>query len=102
MSTERGAAIEGPLLKTLVRACRCDLKYCLAYHPTVRRQYRSPISAHASIVGHRQIEPFSAQKQLTIRSLDDRTLPLQVDGDFIGSATEHSFSVAPRALTVLA
>ncbi len=60
------------------------------------------LSARASIVGHRQIEPFREQKQLRIRSLDDRTLPLQVDGDFIGSATEHSFSVAPGALTVLA
>ncbi len=53
------------------------------------------LSPHASVVGHRQIEPFSAQKRLRIRSLDDRALPVQVDGDFIGSATEHSFSVAP-------
>jgi diacylglycerol kinase family enzyme len=60
------------------------------------------LSPHASVVGHRQIEPFSAQKRLRIRSLDDRALPVQVDGDFIGSATEHSFSVAPGALTVLA
>jgi len=60
------------------------------------------LSPHASVVGHRQIEPFSAQKRLTIRSLDDRALPVQVDGDFIGSATEHTFSVAPGALAVLA
>jgi diacylglycerol kinase family enzyme len=60
------------------------------------------LSSHAEITGHRQIEPFSAQKRLRIRSLDDRALPVQVDGDFIGSATEHSFSVAPGALTILA
>ena len=60
------------------------------------------LSPRARVAGHRQIEPFSAQKRLRIRSLDDRPLPVQVDGDFIGSATEHVFSVAPRALTILA
>jgi diacylglycerol kinase family enzyme len=60
------------------------------------------LSSRARVAEHRQIEPFSAQKRLRIRSLDGRPLPVQVDGDFIGRATEHSFSVAPGALTVLA
>ncbi len=60
------------------------------------------LSHRRHVTGHRQIEPFSAQKLVRIRSLDDRTLPVQVDGDFVGSATEHSFSVAPGALTILA
>ena len=60
------------------------------------------LSASARVAGHRQIEPFSAEKRVLIRSLDERELPIQVDGDFIGCATEHSFSVAPGALAVLA
>jgi diacylglycerol kinase family enzyme len=37
-----------------------------------------------------------------VSSLDDRPLPLQVDGDYIGTVDEIEFSVAPRALYVLA
>jgi diacylglycerol kinase family enzyme len=59
------------------------------------------LSPRAQVADHRQIEPFTAQTRLLIRSLDDRPLPVQVDGDFIGSATEYSFSVAPGALTIL-
>jgi diacylglycerol kinase family enzyme len=60
------------------------------------------LSPRAKISGHRQIQPFTAQKGLRIRSLDDRELPVHVDGDFIGSASEHVFSVAPGALTIVA
>ncbi len=60
------------------------------------------LSARGRMVGHRQIEPFSAEKLVRISSLDGRELPLQVDGDYIGSATQLDFSVAPGALTVLA
>jgi diacylglycerol kinase family enzyme len=60
------------------------------------------LSPNARVSGHRQIEPFSAEKRLLIRSLDDRQLPIQVDGDFIGCAAEHRFSVAPGALAILA
>lgn len=59
------------------------------------------LSRHARISGHRQIQPFTAEKQVLIRSLDDRELPVQVDGDFIGTSPELSFSVAPGALTVV-
>jgi diacylglycerol kinase family enzyme len=60
------------------------------------------LSPSARVSGHRQIEPFSAEKQLRISSLDERELPVQVDGDFIGSATEYTFSVEPGALAILA
>lgn len=60
------------------------------------------LSPNARIVGHRQIEHFGAQTLIRVRSLDDRELPVQVDGDFIGSTTELSFSIVPRALAVLA
>jgi diacylglycerol kinase family enzyme len=60
------------------------------------------LSPTARVAGHRQIEQFSAEKQLRISSLDERELPVQVDGDFIGSATEYTFSVVPGALSILA
>jgi diacylglycerol kinase family enzyme len=60
------------------------------------------LSPSARVSDHRQIEQFSAEKHLVVRSLDERELPVQVDGDFIGSAVEHSFSVAPGALAILA
>jgi diacylglycerol kinase family enzyme len=60
------------------------------------------LSPTARVSGHRQIEPFSAEKHLRISSLDERELPVQVDGDFIGSATEYTFSVEPGALAILA
>jgi diacylglycerol kinase family enzyme len=38
---------------------------------------------------------------LRVRSLDERPLPLQVDGDYIGSASSAIFAVRPRALVVV-
>jgi diacylglycerol kinase family enzyme len=60
------------------------------------------LSSRARVSGHRQVEAFSAERHLQIRSLDGRELPLQVDGDFVGAAREHSFEVAPGALMVVA
>jgi diacylglycerol kinase family enzyme len=51
---------------------------------------------------HRHIHPFSGIDRVAVRSLDDRPLPIQVDGDFIGTAPEVEFAVCPRALTVVA
>jgi hypothetical protein len=36
-----------------------------------------------------------------VRSLDDRPLPLQVDGDYIGEAPEAVFGVTPRGIMVV-
>jgi diacylglycerol kinase family enzyme len=60
------------------------------------------LSSRAKITGHRQITAFSAEKRLLIRSLDGRELPIQVDGDYIGTAAEYTFTVAPGALMVVA
>ena len=54
------------------------------------------------MAGHRQIEAFTATRELRITTLDDRELPVQVDGDFIGTSPEYTFTVAPGALTVVA
>jgi diacylglycerol kinase family enzyme len=37
-----------------------------------------------------------------VRSIDDRPLPLQVDGDYIGEAQEAVFRVVPRGILVVA
>jgi diacylglycerol kinase family enzyme len=51
---------------------------------------------------HRQIKPFSGLSHLHVRSVDERPLPLQVDGDYIGRITEADFGVLPGALQVVA
>jgi diacylglycerol kinase family enzyme len=53
------------------------------------------------VLGHRRVEGFSGVGELRIRSLDDRPLPLQVDGDHLGSVPEAAFRVEPGALRVV-
>jgi diacylglycerol kinase family enzyme len=60
------------------------------------------LSRRARLAKHRHIHAFSGSAGLRVHTLDERPLPLQVDGDFIGSASEAVFSVRPRALTVVA
>jgi diacylglycerol kinase family enzyme len=67
--------------------------------PTVA--WRS-LSGHPRLSRHRQIHPFTGVDGLTVRSVDDRPLPLQVDGDYIGKATEAVFGITPRALAIVA
>jgi diacylglycerol kinase family enzyme len=60
------------------------------------------LSSHASVAAHRQVHEFTGATALTIRSTDGRPLPVQVDGDYIGSDVEYEFSVVPGALRVVA
>jgi diacylglycerol kinase family enzyme len=60
------------------------------------------LSARARVAKHRKVHPFAGIRSFTVRSLDDRPLPLQVDGDYIGEANEAAFSVKPGGLTVVA
>jgi diacylglycerol kinase family enzyme len=60
------------------------------------------LSARAKLSKHRQVHPFAGVRELHIRSLDDRPLPLQVDGDYIGEAPAASFRVVPGGITVVA
>jgi diacylglycerol kinase family enzyme len=60
------------------------------------------LSQRARLARHRQVHPFTALSGLRVRSLDDRPLPLQVDGDYIGEVAEAEFVSVPRGLTVLA
>ena len=59
------------------------------------------LSKRARVTEHRHVHPFSGVRELTLRSLDDRPLPLQVDGDYIGEVSEATFGVTPRGITVV-
>ena len=58
-------------------------------------------SKRARIARHRRIEHFTGVRELTVRSLDHRAIPVQVDGDHIADEHEVRFSVTPRALRVV-
>ena len=59
------------------------------------------LSKRARVTKHRHVHPFSGVRELTLRSLDDRPLPLQVDGDYIGEVSEATFGLTPRGITVV-
>jgi diacylglycerol kinase family enzyme len=58
-------------------------------------------SPRARVAGHRQVSPLGEVRELTVRSADERTLPLQVDGDYLGEVTEARYSIMPDALSVV-
>ena len=51
---------------------------------------------------HRHIAQYTGVHEVTIRSVDDRLLPLQVDGDYVGSVPEAVYTIRPGALAVVA
>jgi diacylglycerol kinase family enzyme len=59
------------------------------------------LSRRARVVRHRQVTGLPSTSELTVRSTDERPLPLQVDGDFVGEVTEARYSIMPDALTVV-
>ncbi len=59
------------------------------------------LSRHFRVSRHRHVHPFSAAKELRVVSRDDRPLPLQVDGDYIGEANEAVFGVTPNGIAVV-
>jgi diacylglycerol kinase family enzyme len=59
-------------------------------------------SRRARVANHRQITGLEQVTELTVRSADERPLPLQVDGDFIGEVSEARYSILPGALNVVA
>jgi diacylglycerol kinase family enzyme len=66
------------------------------------------LSKRMRVAKHRQVDTFDGVREATVRSISTgeggnvRPLPVQVDGDYIGEYTEMRFSVAPRALTLVA
>jgi diacylglycerol kinase family enzyme len=51
---------------------------------------------------HRRVTAFSGLEALEVRSLDERELPIQVDGDYIGEVPSARFAVEPGGLLVVA
>jgi diacylglycerol kinase family enzyme len=60
------------------------------------------LSKRARLSRHRHVHPFAGVTALRVRSLDDRLLPLQVDGDYIGEADQAVFGITPGGITVIA
>jgi len=60
------------------------------------------LSQRARVAGHRRVHVFDGLTELRVRSADERPVPVQVDGDYIGTHEEAVFSVVPGALQVLA
>ena len=59
------------------------------------------LAARARVEGHRRVDVFDGLDGLRVRSADDRPVPIQVDGDYIGTHEEAVFSVLPGGLRVL-
>jgi diacylglycerol kinase family enzyme len=59
-------------------------------------------SPRARVADHRQVSGLSDLHELTVRSSDERPLPLQVDGDYVGEVLEARYSIMPLALNVVA
>jgi diacylglycerol kinase family enzyme len=58
-------------------------------------------SRRARIVRHRAITGFDGIQELVVRSQDGRGLPVEVDGDFIGTVPEAVFGLEHAALNVV-
>jgi diacylglycerol kinase family enzyme len=58
-------------------------------------------SSRASVAGNRQVSPLRDLHELTVRSADQRALPLQVDGDYLGEVAEARYSIMQNALNVI-
>lgn len=62
--------------------------------------YRA-FSRRARVVGHRHVSAMSDATVLTVRSSDDKPLPLQVDGDYLGDVMEARYSLLAGELNVV-
>ena len=60
------------------------------------------LSKRARLVRHRHVHGFAGMESVRVRSADERPLPLQVDGDYIGTVAEADFSVQPGGMLVVA
>lgn len=58
--------------------------------------------SNARIVRHRRVSDFTGVTAMSVRTLDGRSLPLQVDGDHLGRVETAELSVDPAALRIVA
>jgi diacylglycerol kinase family enzyme len=59
------------------------------------------LSKRLRVTNHRHVHALSGIRELLVRSLDERPLPLQVDGDYIGDIHDATFRVTPRGIMVV-
>jgi diacylglycerol kinase family enzyme len=59
------------------------------------------LTGPALLARHRAVIALSGVREATVRSLDDRPLPLQVDGDHVSDEAEVRLTVGPGALRVV-
>ena len=59
------------------------------------------LARRAEVGKHRRVHAFDGLDGLRVRSVDDRPVPVQVDGDFVGAHEEAVFGVLPGGLKVL-
>jgi diacylglycerol kinase family enzyme len=91
----------------LVEGARLDSGNLAGVMLTRARPYDVPtvtfraLSGAARIAKHRGIAAFAGIREATVRSLDGRPVPLQVDGDHMSDETVAELSVAPGALRVV-
>ena len=67
--------------------------------PGVLRQL---FSRNGRLAYHRRARSFTRVQQARILSLDGRQLPMEVDGDYIGTAAEFAYDATPGSLLVVA
>jgi diacylglycerol kinase family enzyme len=91
----------------LVEGARLDSGDLAGVVLTRARPYDVPtitfraLSGPARIARHRGVRVLKGARRVTIRSLDDRPVPLQVDGDHISDETVVELSVGAGALRVV-
>ena len=59
------------------------------------------LSRRGRLAGHRRVHGFNGLHGLQVITRDERALPLQVDGDYIGEVHEARFEVVPRGIVVV-
>ena len=59
------------------------------------------LSSHLKVSRHHRVRSFSGVHGLRVRSRDERSLPLQVDGDYLGEVDEAVFGVTPSGIAVV-
>jgi diacylglycerol kinase family enzyme len=59
------------------------------------------LSRRFRVSRHRHVHPFAGVHEVRVRSRDERPLPLQVDGDYIGEAAEAVFGVRSNGIAVV-
>jgi diacylglycerol kinase family enzyme len=91
----------------LVEGARLDSGDLAGVMLTRARPYDVPtvtfraLSGAARIAKHRAIRAFAGIREATVRSVDGRPVPLQVDGDHMSDETVAELSVGPGALRVV-